>query len=388
MRVIVAGGGVAGAATAVALRRAGADVTVHEAYEDPAGPVGSFLSLAVNGLRALDALGCLDAVRAAGFPIPRQRMWSGGGRLLGDVPRGRPADEPMESVSLERGRLVAALRAEAVRAGARIVTGARLTDATPDGTGVRAEFSDGSADDADLLVGADGIWSRTRRLLDPAAPEPAYAGLYSVAGETAGPVAGVDPGTFNMVFCRAGAFAAIGRPDGPVWWAAQVAAPEPPDLAAVDPAALADLYRREPMPSAVLAAATETHRPTLHHVMEPVRVWRTDRIVLAGDAMHPVGAGQGASMAVEDAAALGRALLAAADVPAALAAYEADRRARTADLLNLARRNRDSKVAGPVAARVRDIVMPLVFRRFHACATAWLYEREEPRLAAVSGRAD
>jgi salicylate hydroxylase len=77
MRAVVVGGGVAGSASAIALARIGADVTVYEAYEDPAGPVGSYVSLAVNGLRALDALGCLPAVQAAGFPVARQRMWSG-----------------------------------------------------------------------------------------------------------------------------------------------------------------------------------------------------------------------------------------------------------------------------------------------------------------------
>jgi len=89
MRAVVTGGGVAGSASAIALARSGADVTVYEAYEDPAGPVGSYVSLAVNGLRALDALGCLPAVQAAGFPVARQRMWSGSGKLLGDVARGR-----------------------------------------------------------------------------------------------------------------------------------------------------------------------------------------------------------------------------------------------------------------------------------------------------------
>ncbi len=67
MRVTVIGGGVAGSAATVALRRIGAEVTLYEAYLDPAGPVGSYVSLAVNGLRALDALGCLAQVQAAGL---------------------------------------------------------------------------------------------------------------------------------------------------------------------------------------------------------------------------------------------------------------------------------------------------------------------------------
>src|SRR5580698_3893075 len=126
MKATVIGGGVAGSAAAVALRRVGVEVTLYEAYEDPAGPVGSFVSLAVNGLRALDALGCLAPVQAAGFPVARQRMWSGRGRLLGDVARGRRPEDPLLSVTLLRADLVTLLRAAARDAGARIVTGRRL----------------------------------------------------------------------------------------------------------------------------------------------------------------------------------------------------------------------------------------------------------------------
>ncbi|HEX3787209.1 MAG TPA: NAD(P)-binding protein [Pseudonocardiaceae bacterium] len=132
MKVVVVGGGVAGAAGAIALRRIGAEVTVYEAYEDPAGPVGSFLSLATNGLRCLAVLGCLADVQRVGFAVDRQRMWSGRGKLLGDVPRARPAGDPLRSVTLMRGDLVTALRTEALRAGARIVTGRRLD---PTGSG-------------------------------------------------------------------------------------------------------------------------------------------------------------------------------------------------------------------------------------------------------------
>src|ERR1700678_3967285 len=171
MKAVVTGGGAAGSACAIALARIGADVTVYEAYEDPAGPVGSYVSLAVNGLRALDALGCLPPVQAAGFPVARQRMWSGSGKLLGDVARGRRPEDALHSVTIMRADLGTALRAAALEAGARIITGQRL-----DGP------SDRRAADADLVVGADGIWSATRRALDRAAPEPAYAGLYSVSG--------------------------------------------------------------------------------------------------------------------------------------------------------------------------------------------------------------
>ena len=183
MRAVVAGGGVAGSAVAIALKRIGADVTVYEAYDDPAGPVGSYVSLAVNGLRALEALGCLAPVQSAGFPVARQRMWSGRGKLLGEAARGRRPQDPLHSVTVMRADLVTALRAAARDAGAEIITGQRLDVG-----------SDPRMADADVVVGADGIWSATRRVLDPAAPQPAYAGLYTVSGTSASVPAGL-PGT-------------------------------------------------------------------------------------------------------------------------------------------------------------------------------------------------
>ena len=293
-------------------------MTVYEAYDDPAGPVGSYVSLAVNGLRALDALECLTRVQVAGFPVARQRMWSGSGRLLGDVARYRRSEDPLHSVTLMRADLVSALRAAALESGARIVTGQRLDAA-----------SDPRAADADLIVGADGIWSATRRALDPAAPQPSYAGLYSVSGTSGSVPTGLPRDGFNWIFARHGVFMFLPVPDGTVWWTAQVAAPEPPpDPAAIGPADLTRLFSTEAQAAAVLRAATAVRAATPGHILKPVTCRHRDRTVLIGDAAHPVGAGQGASIAMEDAVILARHLASAAPeaIPQALAAFDRERR--------------------------------------------------------------
>ena len=365
MRAVVVGGGVAGSASAIALARIGADVTVYEAYEDPAGPVGSYVSLAVNGLRALDALGCLPPVQAAGFPVARQRMWSGRGKLLGDVARGRRPEDPLLSVTIMRADLVTRLRAAALEAGARIVVGQRL-----DGP------ADERAADADLIVGADGIWSQTRRALDPAAPAPAYGGLYSVSGTSAAVPDGLATDGFNWIFARHGVFIYLPAPDGTVWWTAQVSAAEPPDdPAAVDVPALTALFGGEAQAAAVLRAATSVRGANLGHVLKPVTRRHDGRIVLIGDAAHPVGAGQGASIALEDAVVLARHLAAAGNaIPAALAAFDAERQPRAGKLAAMETSNRDAKTAGPIGSRMREMIMPLVFNRFYENATGWLYD--------------
>lgn len=356
MRVVVVGGGVAGAAGAIALRRVGIDVTVYEAYEDPTGPVGSFLSLAANGLRCLEVLGCLEPVLRAGFPVPRQRMWSGNGKLLGDVARGRLVDDPRPSVTVWRADLLAALRAEAVRSGARIRTDERIT---------------GQLAGADLVVGADGIWSTTRALVEPTAPEPHYAGLYTVSGMSAG--LDLPTGSFNMIFARRGAFLHLTAPDGRIWWSAQVGSATAPDPSTITLDELRAAFATEPKALAILDAADGPRTGTLHHVLPPLATIHRDRTVLVGDAAHPVGAGQGASMALEDAVVLAQQLRLVPCVDDALVAFDRVRRARVGKMVKAAAANRDAKTAGRLAATMRDLVMPFVFPRVYPKATSWLY---------------
>lgn len=86
-------------------------------------------------------------------------------------------------------------------------------------------------------------------------------------------------------------------------------------------------------------------------------------MVVLGDAAHPMGAGQGANLAVEDAVVLAKRLR-----------DEQLRRPRTDQMLKAAGANRDAKVAGPVAARLRDVTMPLLFKRFAQRGSAWMYD--------------
>src|ERR1700677_1832619 len=363
MRITVIGGGVAGSASAIALARMGADVTVYEAYEDPAGPVGSFISLAVNGLRALDALEVVKPVQQAGFPVARQRMWSGRGKQLGEVARNRRPSDELLSITLMRADLVTELRTAAREAGATIVTGQRVTG--------------DQAADADLTVGADAIWSATRRTLDPNAPEPAYSGIYSVSGTSTRPP-GIAQDGFNWIFAKRGVFIYLPAPDGTVWWTAQVSSKQPPAtvLTAKDAAAadLAELYRTEPQAGAILARSTAIRPANLGHVLRPVTRRHDDRTVLIGDAARPAGAGQAASMTLEDAVILARRLADSGTIPQALAAFDAERQPRAGKMARMATKNRDAKTAGPIAARMREVIMAHVFNRFYEGATGWLYD--------------
>ena len=400
MRVVVAGGGVAGASCAIALARIGAEVTVYEAYRDPAGPVGSFVSLAVNGLRALDVLGVLAPVQAAGFDVERHRMWSGRGKLLGDVPRGRRSGDSLHSVTLMRGDLVSILRDEATRSGVRIVTGHRLG---------RDFLGQARPDDADLVVGADGIWSETRRGLDPGAPEPAYAGLYSVSG-ISGEVPGVsrhardypggpgpaEPSSWNMIFGRRGAFIYLPAPDGRIWWSAQVSAPRPPaDLAAVTArrpgrgvprrgARGGDPGRRAAGPRRDRAPRARPGAPPAHCRHRARRRRRAPGRRRPGSIDGARGR-RGPSQPTAPRRPHRNTCFERHrrnSVSSALAAFDERRRGRAGKLAKTAASSNEAKTAGPVAARLRDMIMPVMVPRFYERATAWLYDYDPGQLPA------
>jgi len=395
---VVAGGGIAGTVAAIALHRAGFTPLIHEAHDRGADESGAFVTVAVNGLAALRALG-LDPARvfAAGFPTPTMELRNSAGRRLAALPLGGPLADGTTTTTIRRADLYLALRAEAEHRGIKIAYGRRLTGIAKRPGGVTALFSGDDAVDADLLVGADGLHSRTRAALDPAAPAPRYLGLLNAGGFTSGPVAASpvaaspvaaspvaaspvaaspvaaglapEPGVMQMAFGRRAFFGWATAPDGAVWWFANPPRKLPAEPGEWTPAGwrayLLELFADDAVPAAALIRATdEILGPWNTWDLPRVPVWRDDRTVLIGDAAHAVSpsSGQGASMAIEDAVTLGRCLSARADVPAALADYERLRRDRVEKVVAYGRRNGSTKTAGPVGAAFRDALIPLAMR--------------------------
>ena len=125
-KVLIAGGGVAGPVTAMALQRAGIDAVVYEAHVP--GEAGSYLTVATNGLDALRAIDADRPVLAEGFPTPTNVLLSGGGRRLGAVSNGGRLADGTVSHTVKRARLYRALHEAAAR-GVRIEYGRRLVGA-------------------------------------------------------------------------------------------------------------------------------------------------------------------------------------------------------------------------------------------------------------------
>jgi len=379
---IVAGGGIAGAVAAIALHRAGYTPVVYEAYGSDADERGAFLTVAVNGLAALRALDLDPAVLLkAGYPTPRLSLTNGAGRQLAVLPLGGPEPDGTVTTTIRRADLYAALRAEVTARGIEIVYNKRLVSRSEDDEQVTAGFTDGSRATADLLVGADGLHSATRKLLNPDAPAPRYLGLLNAGGFTTAEVkADLDriPGLVHMAFGKRCFFGWSAAPDGSIWWFANPPSAKPtgPQEAGVWRAHLLDLFAGDAIPAAAIIRATaEVLGPWNTFDLPRVPVWRTGRTVLIGDAAHAASpsSGQGASMALEDAVTLGKCLAAGGD---ALADYESLRRDRVQRVVAAGRRNGSGKAAGPIGSAIRDAMTPLVMRMLYRKGNphAWILD--------------
>ncbi|WP_329053743.1 FAD-dependent monooxygenase [Amycolatopsis sp. NBC_01488] len=373
-RALIMGGGIAGTITAIALHEAGHEPVLFEAYDRGAEGVGAFLTLAVNGLDALLPLGLKDIVKSAGFDSPRMSIGLGNGTPLAEFPLGGELPDGTVSQTVLRSDLYVALRDEATRRGIRAEYGKRLIGASQTSSQVRAEFSDGSQETGDLLIGADGLRSRVRTIIDADAPGPRYVPLLNTGGFAEGLRLPDEPGVLNMVFGKRVFFCHVVSPrDGRVWWFANPprrTEPTASELATLAGeklrAELLHLVARDRTPATEIIRATREIYPAWPTYDFPtVPVWHRGRMVIIGDAAHATSpaAGQGASMAIEDAVTLGKCLRDVPSVEQALVTYEGLRRERVEAVVAAGKRNGDQKVIGPVGRVVRDFFIKRVFAK-------------------------
>jgi FAD-dependent urate hydroxylase len=369
---LVIGGGIAGPVTAMALTKAGVEATVFEAYDSVADGIGGGLSIAPNGLNALAAIDAGHVVQNIGEPMPSIRMESWTGKHLAEF-GGGPTDDLPTPRFVWRADLHRALHDEATARGIGIVHGRRLIGLDTSTNGVTARFADGSQASADMLVGADGIRSVVRTMIDPAAPTPRYAGLLSFGAEVADTGLPSTHGTMVMSFGKRAFFGYSVRDDGSGGWFVNLPSREPQPLSemrAVPPAEWLDRLRaafaadRTAAPR--MLARTDAADLLVVGPMEDlptVPTWHRGRVVLVGDAAHATSpsSGQGASIAIESAVQLARCVR---DLPLdrAFPAYEALRRQRVERVIAAGARTNQDKAAGPVARVLRDAFLPIAMK--------------------------
>jgi 2-polyprenyl-6-methoxyphenol hydroxylase-like FAD-dependent oxidoreductase len=385
MQALIIGGGVAGPVAAMALQEVGIEATIFESHA-PADPeVGSYFTITANGLDALQAVGALDIAIAAGFPTRRNVMWNESGQRLASLSLDSTLPGSAVARTMKRSRLARALQDEALRRGIPVAYERRLTGATVGSDGrVTARFADGSEATGDVLIGADGVHSVVRRLIDPSAPSGRYVGLTNFGGITRNTDLGVEAEAWRLIFGRRAFFGYQATPDGDVVWFANVPRPkiEQAERDATDEASwrrqLAALFAGDAGPATALIEAGRLELAADNtHDLGHVPTWHRGPMIVIGDAAHAPAptSGQGASMALEDAVALARALRDRPTVPEAFATYEAARRQRVERIVAWGARGSSDKTPGRFGRLFRDALLRFLFRFvITPKALAWMYD--------------
>jgi 2-polyprenyl-6-methoxyphenol hydroxylase-like FAD-dependent oxidoreductase len=363
MRAIIVGSGIAGLSAALALRRAGVGVTVYERAPELT-EVGAGISLWANALRALDAIGAGQAVRAVSLPLERFEFRVREGHTVVASFRAAAYEEkfgvaPFVAM-VHRAELVAALAGCLPAGSARY--GFECVGVEPHGERTGARFKNGHTDEADVVIGADGIRSAVRTaVLGP--DEPRYAGYTCWRGVCLCP-AFLAPGYAAEWWGRGRRFGIATLTAGRAyWWATKN---EPSGGRAGDERGyVGEAFRgwAEPVPE--LIAATPPGKVLRNDIVDPPPCsrWGSGRVVLIGDAAHATtpNLGQGGCMAIEDAVVLARRLQGDGDLEHNLASFVAERSPRTAAITRESWRfGRVGQWEGRLPCRFRDRLLGLL----------------------------
>ena len=374
--IAVLGGGVAGLAVAQAVALHGAKVTLYERAPEIT-EVGAGLQISPNGARVLAALG-LDApgraMRSEGVCL--MDGYTGREVLAMDFKTARPKDD---FLLMHRADLIALLEEGARAAGVTICLSHDVSAVEGDAEGVTLRFTNGRSARHAVVLGADGLHSVLRPMLN--GPEKPFFTGQTAWRATVPALGGEEP--VALVHMAAGRHV-VSYPLREGRLINIVAVEERPDWVEEgwhhpgDPVELMTHFTNFcPGVKGLLSRAETVSRWGLfrHPVAE---TWHSERTAILGDAAHPTlpFLAQGANMALEDAWVLAT-CLAQLPLEQALPAYQARRRNRVVRVIEAANGNARNyhlkgltRVAGHLALRLGGRIAPRVpFEKF-----SWLYD--------------
>ncbi|MBH0116693.1 flavin-dependent oxidoreductase [Salinibacterium sp. NG253] len=352
MRVVIAGAGIGGLATALSLHDAGiSDVTILESVAE-LRPLGVGINLLPHAVRELTELGLGDNLAALGVPTSTLSYYNCFGHPIWSEPRGRAAGYAWPQYSVHRGELQMLLR-DAVneRLPGAIVLGSAVVNTTAIGekqsVTIRARNGEERTEVADVLIAADGIHSAVRKQRYPAEGDPVWNGLMLWRG-TARVAPFLDGRSMFMAGDGRQKFVAYPLSEAASDGLARInfiaekrLDDHDPGLndwnMAVDKQRIVELFQEWKFDWIDIPALIDSADEVLEYPMvdrDPVDRWNFDRQTLLGDAAHPmypIGS-NGASQAIIDARTVAHHLATAASIDAALHAYEHDRLPATAKI--------------------------------------------------------
>jgi 2-polyprenyl-6-methoxyphenol hydroxylase-like FAD-dependent oxidoreductase len=324
-RILIIGGGFSGMSAAIELRKRGAEVDL---VEIDAGwrNYGAGISLGGATLRAFRQLGILDAFLREGSAVDGLQAFLPDGTPLATLPTPRVAGPDVPGSGGIMRPVLARILADATRAsGADVRLGCTFARIAQDVEGVDVDFTDGQRRRYDLVIGADGLYSKTREALFPDAPKPRYSGQAVWRAVLSRPpevqtammwMGRVKPGVNPVSKDQMYLFLTEYRPNNEH----------------VDPASFADALREllAGFSAPLVRHIRDQIGPDSQIVFRPLeallmpRPWFKQRVVLIGDTVHATTPhmASGACIGIEDAIVLAEELTRHDGIGAALSAFQ------------------------------------------------------------------
>ncbi|CAG9199893.1 FAD-dependent oxidoreductase [Burkholderia vietnamiensis] len=328
-RILVIGGGFAGMTTAIQCAKLGLSVDLVE-IDTGWRSYGAGISIGGPTLRALRTVGVLDAFFEHGHGGDGVNLFTAAGHPIGTLPTPRVAGDDVPGGGAIMRPALAGILADATRAaGVHVRLGCTFSQIAQRDDGVDVTFTDGTNGRYDLVVGADGLYSKVRDAVFPDAPKPRYTGqgVWRAVVPRPAEIAcatmwlgqkvkvGVNPVSQEEMYV----FVTEDRPTNervdPAHWPRMLT-----DLLAPFGAPLVQSIRAQVGPQSHCI-----YRP-LESLLLP-QPWFSARVVLVGDAVHATTPhmAAGAGIGIEDGIVLAEELGRGATVQAALQAFQARR---------------------------------------------------------------
>jgi 2-polyprenyl-6-methoxyphenol hydroxylase-like FAD-dependent oxidoreductase len=374
-RVLIIGGGIAGLSVAAGLRRLGIAPTLVE-QAPQFGAVGAGIVLNLNAMAMMRKLGLDEAVRDAGMLLSRGEITDVRGRRLSQIDFDALGVGQNQTVTIHRAALH-----EVLLSGCRdlpLLSGTTVETLMDRGEVVDVGLSDGQTVEFDCVIGADGIRSRTREQVF-GLTEPTYAGYTCWRFVVARP-----PGLDRMqeMWGRGLRFGLVPLAEDRLYCFTCANVPE----ASLDPEdGRVDRFRRRfagfgGFAPAALEQITTPDQLIHNDIADlPKHPWYKGRVLLIGDAAHATtpNMGQGAAMAIEDAAVLCEMLAPGDSWADLMPKFSARREPRVRFIVDQSRRiGRIGQIENPTLASIRDWVTRVTPSRFTAAGVSRVVSAE------------
>ena len=350
---VILGGGIAGLTTAIALKKIGIEALVVEAAPEIKA-VGAGLALAANAMMALRKIGVADQVIQEGKELKAFSIYDQKGKLISRTDTD-PANSRygISNFTIHRADLHRVLLAQLDPE--NVLTGKRSVDFSEDSEGYVIRFEDRDQIRANFLIVAEGIHSPIRRKLLPT-QKIRYSGYTCWRGI-------MDNSDLNILetsetWGKKGRFGVTPLANNQVYWYACINAAEPnSQLKAFKKADLQENFKDFHFPIPQVLAGTIQDQIIWNDIidLEPLSRFAFGNLVLIGDAAHATtpNLGQGACMAIEDAAILASCLDKYGNPAEAFSAFEKRRLSRTRKIVT------DSWQLGKIAQWENPLLMVL-----------------------------